>query len=84
MFEQRQASNKNKGGKEMYYLKRLKDLRKNHQLKQQNLAEVLKITRQQYSLYEVGTREIPVHHLKTLAQFYNISTDYILEIINQM
>ena len=68
----------------MYHLKRLKELRKNHQLKQQNLAEVLKITRQQYSLYEVGTREIPVHHLKTLAQFYNISTDYILEIINQM
>ena len=73
-----------KKGEKMYHLKRLKELRKNHQLKQQNLAEVLKITRQQYSLYEVGTREIPVHHLKTLAQFYNISTDYILEIINQM
>ena len=67
----------------MYYLKRLKDLRKNHNLKQQKLADVLKITRQQYSLYEVGTREIPVHHLKTLAQFYNISTDYILEITNE-
>ena len=73
-----------KKGEKMYHLKRLKELRKNHQLKQQNLAEVLKITRQQYSLYEVGTREIPVHHLKTLAQFYNISTDYILEITNQM
>ena len=68
----------------MYYLKRLKDLRKSHRLKQQNVAEVLKITRQQYSLYEVGTREIPIHHLKTLARFYNISTDYILEIKNEI
>lgn len=67
----------------MYYLKRLKELRESKKLKQQNLAEVLRITRQQYSLYETGTREIPVHHLKTLAKFYNISTDYILEITDE-
>lgn len=67
----------------MYHLKRLKELRQSRNLKQQNLADVLKITRQQYSLYEVGTRELPVHHLKTLAQFYNISADYILELTNE-
>lgn len=67
----------------MYHLKRLKELRQSRNLKQQNLADALKITRQQYSLYEVGTRELPVHHLKTLAQFYNISADYILELTNE-
>ncbi len=67
----------------MYYLKRLKDLRESRNLKQQSLAELLDITRQQYSLYETGTREIPLHHLKKLAQFYQISTDYILEITDE-
>lgn len=67
----------------MYYLKRLKELRENCNLRQQNLAEILDITRQQYSLYETGTRELPVHHLKVLAQFYQISTDYILELTDE-
>ncbi len=68
----------------MYYLKRLKDLRKSHNLRQENLAELLRITRQQYGLYETGKREIPVRHLKILALFYQTSADYILEITNQM
>lgn len=67
----------------MYHLKRLKELRKESHLKQENLAKALKITRQQYSLYEVGTRELPIHHLKALAQFYKISADYILEITDE-
>ena len=67
----------------MYYLKRLKELRESMNLRQHNLAEVLDITKQQYSLYETGVRELPVHHLKVLAQFYNISTDYILELTNE-
>lgn len=67
----------------MYYLKRLKDLRETHNLKQQNLAEILKITRQQYGLYETGKREIPIHHLKILALFYQTTTDYILEITDE-
>lgn len=67
----------------MYYLKRLRELREKHKLNQQNLAEVLRITRQQYSLYETGKREMPVHHLKMLALFYHISTDYILEMTDE-
>ena len=64
----------------MYFLRRLKDLRENNKLKQTTLADLLKITRQQYSRYETGRREIPIHHLKTLANFYQTSTDYILEL----
>lgn len=65
------------------YLKRLKDLREDKDLKQTNIAEVLKITRQQYSLYELGKRDIPAEYLRTLARFYNISTDYILELTDE-
>ena len=65
------------------YLKRLKDLREDRDLKQINIAEILKITRQQYSLYELGKRDIPAEYLRTLAKFYNTSTDYILELTDE-
>ena len=66
------------------YLKRLKDLREDKDLKQVNIAELLKITRQQYSLYELGKRDIPAEYIKTLAKFYNTSTDYILELTDEI
>ena len=66
------------------YLKRLKDLREDKDLKQVNIAELLKITRQQYSLYELGKRDIPAEYIKTLAKFYNTSTDYILELTDEL
>ena len=65
------------------YLKRLKDLREDRDLKQINIAEILKITRQQYSLYELGKRDIPAEYIKILAEFYNTSTDYILELTDE-
>ena len=66
------------------YLKRLKDLREDKDLKQVNIAEILKITRQQYSLYELGKRDIPAEYIKILAKFYNTSTDYILELTDEI
>ena len=66
------------------YLKRLKDLREDHDQKQYAIAELLKITRQQYSLYETGKREIPVRYLSILARFYNTSIDYTLELTDDM
>ena len=67
----------------MYHYQRLRDLREDADLKQDVLAEVLGITRQQYSLYERGDREIPFHHVITLAKFYNVSIDYIAGLTNQ-
>lgn len=67
----------------MYY-RRLRELRQAHHLKQYNVAQILDMTRQQYGLYETGKREIPAHKLKALAEFYKISTDYILEITNDV
>ena len=52
--------------------------------KQSNIADVLKITRQQYSLYELGKRDIPAEFIRTLAKYYNTSTDYILELTDDI
>ena len=67
----------------MYYLKRIKNLREKNNLKQKNLADLLQISRQQYGLYETGKREIPISHLKKLAEYYQTSADYILEITDE-
>jgi len=75
--------NEHYGGDFMYHYQRLRDLREDADLKQDALAEVLGITRQQYSLYERGDREIPFHHVITLAKFYNVSIDYIAGLTNQ-
>ena len=61
------------------YFRKLKDLRIDNDLYQKEIASMLKITRQQYGLYESGKREIPVDLLIKLADFYGVSIDYILE-----
>lgn len=66
----------------MYYLKRLRNLRENHNLQQIDVAKLLYTTQAQYSRYERGERELPIRHLITLADFYDVSADYILERTN--
>ncbi len=63
----------------MYY-KRLRDLREDKDLAQKEVAAHLGIDQRVYSNYETGKREIPVHLIIKLAKFYNTSTDYILEL----
>ena len=63
----------------MYY-KRLRDLREDKDLAQKEVAAHLGIDQRVYSNYETGKREIPVHLIIKLAKFYNKSTDYILEL----
>lgn len=58
--------------------KRIKNLREDNDKKQKDIAEYLKITQQQYSLYEKGTRTIPVEYVIKLSEYYNVSTDYLL------
>ena len=69
-------------GKIMYHYQRLRDLREDADLKQKQIAELLDMTTQQYSLYERGEREIPFHHVITLAKYYNVSIDYIAGLTN--
>ena len=60
----------------MYY-RRLKDLREDAEKTQAEIAALLKTTAQQYSRYERGDRELPMHHFITLAKFYGVSIDYL-------
>jgi len=66
----------------MYY-PRLKDLRTDRDMKQKEIAAVLGIDQRVYSNYETGKREIPVRHLLKLADYYNVSTDFILGRTNE-
>lgn len=66
----------------MYYYQRLRDLREDHDMTQKAAAAILNITIQQYSLYERGDREIPFHHVISLAKYYGVSLDYIAGLTN--
>ena len=61
----------------MYFYQRLRDLREDADKSQSDIAEILGISRQHYSLYERGERELPMHHFITLADYYNVSLDYL-------
>lgn len=61
---------------------RLRDMREDNDLKQKEIAAILNIDQRVYSNYEIGKREIPVHLLIKLSQFYNVSTDYLLGLKN--
>lgn len=67
-----------------FYYQRLKDLREdgNKTVNQQEIAQLLGTTQQTYSLWERGDREIPFHHVITLAKFYGVSIDYIAGLTN--
>lgn len=65
----------------MYLYQRLRDLREDNDKTQAEIAKVLKITSQQYQLYESGKRELPMHHFKTLAKYYNVSLNYLSDLI---
>lgn len=60
------------------YYPRLKDLREDHDLTQQAVADYLGMKQSQYSRYERGIRDIPTDVLIRLAELYKTTTDYIL------
>ena len=64
------------------YYRRLKDLREDHDLSQQQVAEYLGMKQPQYSRYERGLRDVPTDVLIRLAVLYKTSTDYILGLTN--
>lgn len=60
------------------YCIRLKQLRAQNSYTQADLAYILCIRQEQYSKYESGVRELPLHLLIRLCKIYNVSSDYIL------
>ena len=57
---------------------RIRNLREDHDLKQEDIARLLHCTQACYSNYETGKRDIPTEVLHTLADFYHVSIDYLL------
>ena len=64
------------------YYPRLRDLREDRDLSQQQVAEYLGMKQPQYSRYERGMRDVPTDVLIRLAQLYKTSVDYILGLTN--
>ncbi len=62
----------------MKYVKRMRDLREDRDLTQQQIAEVLGTSQTMYARYERGANELPLRHLLKLCSFYGVSTDYFL------
>ena len=60
------------------YQNRLRDLREDRDLTQQQIAQLLQIHQTTYSDYELGKLNIPVLTLHRLADYYGVSIDYLL------
>lgn len=58
--------------------KRIRELREDNDLKQRELAEILNCSQRVYSNYERGDLDIPTEILIKLADYYDVSVDYIL------
>ncbi|MBQ7118593.1 MAG: helix-turn-helix transcriptional regulator [Oscillospiraceae bacterium] len=67
----------------MAYYKRLRDLREDNDLTQDQLVAILQMHKTTYTNYEQGKREIPFELVIRLAKLYNVSLDYIAELIPQ-
>ncbi len=64
-------------------IQRLKEIREDKDLKQIDIAKVLKTSQKQVSLYENGIRVIPIEKLDILANYYNTSIDYLVGRTNE-
>lgn len=60
------------------YCRQIKNLRLTHKYTQNDVADFLSIRQEQYSKYESGNRELPLHLLVKLCRLYRVSSDYIL------
>ncbi|OYR87372.1 hypothetical protein CBF53_07940 [Lactobacillus taiwanensis] len=56
---------------------RIKELRQNRKLSQNDIAKLLGVTRQAVSLYEQGKRQLNKNNIDTLAKYFNVSALYL-------
>lgn len=68
----------------MYWPKRLKDLREDHDLTREKLAEKLGVSERTLSRYETGETEPTIGVLIELSLIYGISIDYIAGVKDEM
>ena len=60
------------------YMSRLRDLREDNDLTQQQVADVLHTSQTMYARYERRATELPLRHLIALCRLYNVSADDLL------
>ena len=60
------------------FVEKLRGLREDNDLTQQQIADILGTSQTMYARYERGANEMPIHHLVTLCKFYNVSADFLL------
>ncbi len=65
------------------YVRRIRDLREDHDKTQQEIADMLGTSQTMYARYERGANELPIRHLIKLCQYYKVSADYILGLSNK-
>lgn len=57
---------------------RLVEIREDLNHRQKDIADILGITQQSYSLWENGSKVIPLKHLNNLCNYYNLNMDYVI------
>ena len=57
---------------------RIEDLRIDHDMSQQDVADILHCQREVYRRYEKGIRELPLSYAIVLAKYYGVSLDYLV------
>lgn len=60
------------------YVKRIRDLREDSDFTQEYVAKILGTSQTMYARYERAANELPIRHLITLCELYQVSSDYIL------
>ena len=61
------------------FIEKLRGLREDNDLTQQQVADALGTSQTMYARYERGANEMPIRHLTTLCRLYNVSADYFLD-----
>lgn len=64
-------------------LEHLRGLREDKDLSQKNMAAILNVHQTTYSDYELGRLNIPISVLRTLAQYFDTSVDYLLDMTDE-
>lgn len=59
-------------------MNKLKELREEYKKSQQQIADMLNVTRAAYSRYEKGQRSVPIEILWKLADYYKVNIDYLV------
>lgn len=65
------------------YIQRMRDLREDSDRTQQNIADYLGTSQTMYARYERGANELPIRHLISLCELYDVSADYLLGLSNR-